>query len=343
VTLSLILTSTSLTSTSVPVTLRYVYTPVAGDMTLRHHSISSSTPPGPTEADIPSSLPGALPAGGVTSSLTDGDEYWPTPTTAPTFSGFDFMFWSVAYTGTSSVPNYYLTQQSMPYPVKISGSAVQIWAWYTPTGGSSGPYTPQVWIDAFDVSVGNFSNDPKVVTVSPDPGGTLTANANSQGVVPTSSSSENILAYSKLMDGAVFESWGYIFGPTTPPVTVDTINPMQLDASQNAGTSGPAYWLAFYKAPPKHKDKELKEKEWRVDKYPWEEKAPKESKDAKETGPELPSRTMGSGDWLASSATLFDPSDRIDGLEGRVASGRSFIRPEERPRVQGPSSEEMKS
>ena len=288
-------------------------------------------------------MPGSLPAGGVTSSLTDGDEYWPTPTTAPTFSGFAFMFWSVAYDGKSSVPNYYSTKQTIPYPVKISGSAVQIWAWYTPIGGTGGTGTPQVWIDAFDVSIGNFSNDPKVVTVSPDSGGTLTTNANSQGVVPTSSSSENILAYSKLMDGAVFDSWGYIFGPTTPPVTVDKINPMQLDASQNAGTSGPAYWLAFYKTPPKPKDKESKEKEWRIDKNPWEEKSPKEHKDTKETGPELPPRTTGSADLLASSETIFRPSERIDSLEGQGASGRSFIRPEERPRVQGPSSEEMKS
>lgn len=337
---------------TVPVTLRYVYTPVSGGLTLRHHSISSSTPPSPVEADIPPTLPGALPTGGITSLLTDGDSYWPTPTVAPTFAGYAFMFWSVGYSGTSSLPNYVVTQQSLPSAVTISGSGVQIWAWYMPTGGSGPTPPPQVWIDAFDMSISNFSNDPNIVTVTPDPGGTLTANANSQGVVPTSSSAEDILAYSKLTDGAIFDYWGYIFGPTTPSVLVDKINYMQLDASQNAGTEGPAFWLAFYKSPPKLKE-ELKEKEWRKEKEKWEEKAEKEGKDfrtkeagpdiLKQTGPELPSpynqETEG---WLASTATIRRLSDRIENLERQAASGQAFIRPEERPPVGGPAGSKQK-
>ena len=318
---------------TVPVTLRYVYTPVSGGMTLRHHSISSTMPPTPTEADIPPTLPGALPSGGVTSSLSDGDSYWPTPTTAPTFTGFAFMFWSVGYSGPSLVPNYVVTQQTLPSAVTISGSGVQIWAWYMPTGGGPGTWTPQVWIDAFDMSIANFSNDPSFVTVSPDPGGTLTPIANSQGNVSTTSSAENILAYSALTDGAVFDHWGYIFGPTTPSVAVDTINYMQLDASQNAGASGPVFWLAFYKARTK-----FKEKEWRLDKYPWEEKLPKEGKDVgdKQVG-EVPPYLGDPESWLSSTTTIRVLSDRISNLERQAASGQAFIRAEERPRVGAPA------
>jgi len=157
----------------------------------------------------------------VTSSLTDGDGCWPTPTTAPAFSGFAFVFWSAACVGKPSIPNYHLTQQTMSYPVKMRGSAAQMWAWYTPTGDGGSPYAREVWIDSFDVGIGSLSNDPKIVTVSSDPGGALTANANSLGAVPTSSSGENILAHSKLAHGAVFDSWSYIFGPSTPSVAAD--------------------------------------------------------------------------------------------------------------------------
>jgi hypothetical protein len=49
------------------------------------------------------------------------------------------------------------------------------------------------------------------------------------------------------LDGAVFDHWSYIFGPTQPSISVDPTNSKQLDASQNSGL---AFWLAFYKAPP---------------------------------------------------------------------------------------------
>src|SRR5579859_7324400 len=89
-----------------------------------------------------------------------------------------FAFWSVVGAqGGASVS----TAQSLS--LTVGGADVQAVAWYLPGGGGNGG-GPAFYIDAFDVDQGRFF-DEDFVTITPD--GSLSANANQTGVVPTTS------------------------------------------------------------------------------------------------------------------------------------------------------------
>jgi hypothetical protein len=109
----------------------------------------------------------------------------------------NFAFWSVV--GASDGASV-TTGQSLSSTV--GGSDVQAVAWYLPPSGGNGAGGPAVYIDAFDVDQGRFSDD-DFVTITPD--SALSANANETGVVPTTSA-EDIHALTRL-ENVPFLDW----------------------------------------------------------------------------------------------------------------------------------------
>ena len=142
----------------------------------------------------------------------------------------DFAFWSVVGAqGGASVT----TEQSLD--ITVGGSDVQASAWYLPSGGG-GNGGPAFYVDAFDVNEGRFFNE-DFVTVSPD--GSLSANANETGVVPTATA-EDITAVSAI-EGVPFLDWTEFVQPSPQVVTGEDLH---------APLEETAVAFAFYQTPP---------------------------------------------------------------------------------------------
>lgn len=144
-----------------------------------------------------------------------------------------FLFWSI--TGGADGP--IATKANPPPTVTVGNTDIVAIAWYVPEGPPGGY---GVWIDAFDVDLGDFSDD-DFVSVTPDSNGTLTANANSNGFVDTINP-EDIEAYQSI-DSIPFSEWTIIGGTH---VKINPANKQDLQAE--AKSSDIAF--AFYKSPP---------------------------------------------------------------------------------------------
>ena len=141
-----------------------------------------------------------------------------------------FGFWSVAGGADGGVIG--AAGQKHAPAVSVGTANVVATAWYLPEGGG-GNGGPGVWIDAFDINVGDFVDDDFVnVTSTP----ALTAVANSDGWVP-SDSAQTVAAY-----GAIhfvpFKQWNVEAG-------AETVSGVTLSV---AATSS-AVVFAFYKTP----------------------------------------------------------------------------------------------
>jgi hypothetical protein len=138
-----------------------------------------------------------------------------------------FAFWSVvgAADGASfsTDPNLSVTTGS---------SDVQATAWYVEEGGGG---SPALLIDAFDVDIGDFVLDDFVNVVS-DP--TLTADANLDGIVPTTTATEDVRAYTSIR-AVPFNEWLVVEG--TEPVSSE-------DLTGTRDTTAIAF--AMYQSPP---------------------------------------------------------------------------------------------
>jgi hypothetical protein len=214
-----------------------------------------------------------------------------------------------------------------PAPGTVGTSPVLVVYVYVPAGGVPGPGDSGAVIDAFNESTGALV-DNNFVTVTPDPGGTLTTEANVDGWVDTASSGytieadhPNIGPYMSLPTTALFDQWTDLLN-SSPPSSL--ISGADLTPSQGQTV----YALAFYKDPVK--TKEIVEKpiisdfaaKWVTEIF----KGPKESVEGQNWGdlgdPEL---------IVAEIATL---NARINQLQvGLQAMGRAFIRSEDRPPV----------
>ena len=120
---------------------------------------------------------------------------------------------------------------------------------YVPQGGGGGGGSGAV-IDAYNESTGSLV-DNDFVSVSPDPGGTLTTEANVDGWVDTTSAGYTITAdhpnigpYGGLSTAPLFDQWVVLENPTPPPSLVS-------GASLTPGKGQTVYALAFYKTPMK--------------------------------------------------------------------------------------------
>ncbi|HEY6327017.1 MAG TPA: hypothetical protein VIW73_10960 [Candidatus Cybelea sp.] len=139
---------------------------------------------------------------------------------------------------------------SMPPPMgTVGGDPVTVLYVYVPVGGNGHGDSGAV-IDAFDATVNSLVNN-DFVTVSPDPGGTLTTEANVDGWVDTQTSGYTITAdhpnigpYLALPTIAFFDQW------------VDLTDPMPASSLISGANLTPAqgqtvYALAFYHDPVK--------------------------------------------------------------------------------------------
>jgi hypothetical protein len=122
-----------------------------------------------------------------------------------------FMFWAVTGAADGS---HMVTDQDLK--VMVGSANVEVTGWFLPQGtGVPNGGGPGLLIDAFDVDLGDFS-DADFVDVVSDP--TLTAAANEEGFVPTSTADEDVRAYTNV-DGVVpFTEWT-IFIPDPGNVT----------------------------------------------------------------------------------------------------------------------------
>ncbi|VVB87721.1 Uncharacterised protein [uncultured archaeon] len=167
------------------------------------------------------------------SVMTPGDIFQ-APWAPPSISWTDdsgshsanFAFWSI----TGGTNGALASTANTPPPVNVGNADIVAKAWYI--SGGNGPGEAGVLIDAFDVGLGDFVDD-DFVTVVPD--GSLTAEANNDGFVPTASL-ENINAYASIHT-VPFSDWKVVVG-------TETVNNEDLQAKAQST----AIAFAFYQA-----------------------------------------------------------------------------------------------
>jgi len=138
-----------------------------------------------------------------------------------------FAFWSVV--GGAAGASFSTNSQ---LHVQVGSDDVQATAWYI-EGGGGGP--PSLLIDAFDVDIGDFVLDDFVDVVTD---ASLTAEANLDGIVPTTSETEDVRAYTSIR-AVPFNEWIVVEG--TEPTAAE-------DLSGVHDTSAIAF--AMYQSPP---------------------------------------------------------------------------------------------
>jgi hypothetical protein len=141
-----------------------------------------------------------------------------------------FAFWSI--TGGADGP--LATTDNPPPSVPVGNSDIMATAWYIQGGGNG---KPAVFVDAFDVALGDFVDDDfvKVLDANSVPNPGLTTQANNEGFVPTAAL-EHIDAYSSI-HAVPLSKWQVVIGN-------EAVNGNELDAAM--GTSAIAF--AFYQA-----------------------------------------------------------------------------------------------
>lgn len=138
------------------------------------------------------------------------------PLAAPALAGWvdatntthnsNFAFWSVV--GEPAGPR---VTTALTTFATMGNNDVHATAWYIEQG--FGPGGPGVWIDAFDVGLGDFVDD-DFVTVAPDDAAqTLTKLANEEGVLSTTAA-ETATAFGSI-HAVPFEQWKVILPGTT--------------------------------------------------------------------------------------------------------------------------------
>jgi len=155
-----------------------------------------------------------------------------------------FAFWSVVGGADgaqfSTDPNLH---------VQIDSSDAQATAWYIEGDGGSGPPSDALLIDAFDVDIGDFVLDDFVDVVTD---ASLTADANLDGIVPTSARTEDVRAYTSIR-AVPFDQWIVVEG--SEPVTAEDLSGV-LDTTAIA--------FAMYRSPhgPVHRPPVVSDSTW---------------------------------------------------------------------------------
>jgi hypothetical protein len=138
-----------------------------------------------------------------------------------------FAFWSIAGGANGGVVDFNQLAQGVP----VGSNDIVASAIYIETNGGNGG--PGVSIDAFDVNLGIFVDD-DFVNVSPD--SSLTAAANNDGWVP-STSAESVVAYGSIHT-VPFSEWHVFLG-------TEMVN----NTTLNVAAESSAVAFAFYKTP----------------------------------------------------------------------------------------------
>ena len=128
--------------------------------------------------------------------------------------------------------------------VIAGASDITILAVYAPAGGIGSPNGPGVWVDAFNVNMGQFSDSPTFMQVltPPTPPDSININntneANIEGDISTASA-ENMRA-DNIVDGIPFLKWKKI----VPSEMI--VNTRDVSLTQNETGE---IWFAFYQSP----------------------------------------------------------------------------------------------
>ncbi|MDH7459835.1 hypothetical protein QEG73_01055 [Chitinophagaceae bacterium 26-R-25] len=210
------------------VTAYIVYT--HGGTGIRHHHFSANNN---ITNETDENYPG-------TTDLNPGNHIafgWPTLS----FNGKDLPFAFMSVNGSPDGNQLYTTAGNQP--VKVGSADIKITLVYAPPGGISGPGgSPGIWVDAFNVDTGNFSDDTHFIEVLTPPtppdniDNTKTTEANLEGDVSTATA-ERIRASATIDGGVPFVEWKKIF-----PIQVVT-NTNDIDLKQNQSGE---IWIAFY-------------------------------------------------------------------------------------------------
>jgi hypothetical protein len=299
------------------VTIQYVYFGASGAHTRQPRATGSYggfTP-----------IPGLNPGG--TATLAPGTPYQ--PGVAEAHLSIDSLSLDFAFVNVSGCVEGPRTSfvAGTPPPVGIVGSSpIVVLYVYVPEGGVGNGDSGAV-IDAFDASI-NELVDNNFVTVSPDPGGTLTTEANVDGWVDTAAGGytiaadhPNIGSYLSLPTSPLFDQWVDLLDPSPPTALVN-------GANLTPGRGVTVYALAFYHDPVKqHKEIEKLPREYYANKWIAEIiKGPKETVEDPGFG--------NYGDPEVIAGELRTLTRRIATLESRLeALGTAFIKAEERPGV----------
>jgi hypothetical protein len=313
-------------------TIQYVYFAASGSHTRQPRAITSYggfTP-----------IPGLNGPG--TATLMTGSAYQPLPADPTITVGtltVNFAFVNVCGCTEGGLVSYVA---ATPPPVGTVGTnPILVNYVYLPEGGGIGTTTGAT-IDAYNQTSGTLV-DNDFVTVSPDSSGSLTATANVDGWVDTTSSGytitadhPNIGAYLSDPTNLIFQQWVDLQTATPPTSLISGAN-----LTPGKGTN--VYALAFYAAPPTPpKAKEVAvlekihskepEKEYpgaggvdRPSKYTEGVKGPKESEGY---------GGYNQGDPGNIAAQVQSLNQRVSTLEANAAQqGTAFIKPEDRPSV----------
>ena len=193
-------------------TIAYVYFGASGSHTRQPRAITSYggfTP-----------IPGLT---GGTATLPTGTPYQPPPTSENlTVGTLNLQF---AFTNVSGCIEGALTSPpgtTQPPLGTVGTDPIVVLYVYVPVGGGGGE--SGAVIDAFDATTNSLVDNDFVKSVSPDPGGTLTTEANVDGWVPTTDSGctitadhPNIGAYMAWPTTPLFAQWRDLTDPAPPP------------------------------------------------------------------------------------------------------------------------------
>ncbi|MCX6286488.1 MAG: hypothetical protein NTY96_05185 [Bacteroidetes bacterium] len=198
---------------------------------VRHHHFSSSNYIIETTSE---DFPGAT-NGTLGSSIAYG---WP----RLQFEGNDVQFAFMSVHGAADGNHLYPSSGNQP--VQVGSSDIDVLVVYAPPGGINVGGKPGIWVDAFDLDTGNFSDDLNFISIltPPTPPDHIDLNkttfANSEGEV-CSVTAEHIRASTTIDGGVPFIKWEKIAKSDSIVVTKD------FDLAQNETGE---IWFAFYQS-----------------------------------------------------------------------------------------------
>jgi hypothetical protein len=191
--------------------------------------------------------------GGGTATLSPGTPYQPLPADPSLEIGslsLQFAFTNVS--GLVEGPRTSFDAATPPASGTVGSNAVVVMYVYVPSGSAPGTGDSGAVIDAFDAST-NSLVDNDFVAVTPDPGGTITNEANVDGWVDTESSGYTITAdhpnigpYLSLSTSPLFDQWVDLTNAMPPSSLISGA-----DLTPTQGQT--VYALAFYHDPVHHK------------------------------------------------------------------------------------------
>lgn len=157
------------------------------------------------------------------------------------FNGATVPFAFMSVHGAADGNHLFTTAGNQAIPV--GSSNIDILVVYAPAGGIGSGGGPGVWVDAFNVDTGNFSDsDFLQVLTPPTPPDTVdvtkSTHANAEGDISTITA-ENVRAFASV-DGAPFLEWKRIL----PPESI--VGSRDVSLAQNQTNE---IWLAFYQTP----------------------------------------------------------------------------------------------